>query len=166
MLEYLKRIVLQQAEEKGFGMRPEDIVFSEKIALIHSEISEAYKAFLEGNLDKEGGFYEELGDVLQRTLHLGGIFGVEFSSPADLSEISSASIQGKIAKLHQITSSAWEYYRYNNMEGFRGALTMLAALIVQLSHDYGFSLEKVVEQKIERNKSRDWKKRGLKEKFT
>ena len=73
-LKGLAELVLKQAKEKGFGTKPEEINVPEKIALIHSEISEAYEAYRHKNMD---GFREELGDVVQRILHLCGILGID-----------------------------------------------------------------------------------------
>ncbi len=73
----LQQLILKQAEEKGFGMKPEEVNVGEKIALIHSEVSEAFEAYRKDNLDGKDGFNEELGDVVQRVLHLCGIFGID-----------------------------------------------------------------------------------------
>lgn len=73
----LKDLVMQQAEAKGFGTKPEEISVAEKIALIHSEISEAFGAYRLKNIDGKDGFAEELGDAMQRILHLCGVFGIE-----------------------------------------------------------------------------------------
>jgi NTP pyrophosphatase (non-canonical NTP hydrolase) len=67
---------MKQAEEKGFGTKPEDITVSEKIALIHSEISEAYEAYRHKNINGKDGFEEELGDAIQRILHLCGVLDI------------------------------------------------------------------------------------------
>ena len=68
---------MSQAKEKGFGTKPEEINVGEKIALIHSEISEAFEAYRNKNIDGKDGFKEELGDAIQRILHLCGIFGID-----------------------------------------------------------------------------------------
>ena len=70
-------IIMEQAKEKGFGAKPEEVDVAEKIALIHSEISEAYEAYRHKNIDEKDGFKEELGDALQRILHLCGIFNID-----------------------------------------------------------------------------------------
>ena len=69
--------ILKQAKEKGWGTKPEEIIVAEKIALIHSEISEAFEAYRKKNLDGKDGFKEELGDALTRILHLASIFNID-----------------------------------------------------------------------------------------
>ena len=44
-LQKLLEQTMQQAAEKGFGVEPEELVVSEKIALLHSELSEAYQGY-------------------------------------------------------------------------------------------------------------------------
>lgn len=76
-LKELTELVLRQAEEKKFGTKPREINVGEKIALIHSEISEAFEAYRHKNIDGKDGFKEELGDAVQRILHLAGIFDID-----------------------------------------------------------------------------------------
>lgn len=65
------------AKEKGFGTKPDDIIVSEKIALIHSEVSEAYEAYRHQNIKGKDGFEEELGDAVQRILHLCAVLDID-----------------------------------------------------------------------------------------
>jgi len=76
-IKELQELILKQAKEKGFGTKPEEINVSEKIALIHSEISEAFEAYRKKNIDGKDGFSEELGDAVQRILHLAGVFNID-----------------------------------------------------------------------------------------
>jgi NTP pyrophosphatase (non-canonical NTP hydrolase) len=75
----LQQLIMEQAETKGFGIRPEDISVPEKIALIHSEVSEAFEAYRHKNIDGKDGFKEELGDTVQRILHLCGVLGIDIT---------------------------------------------------------------------------------------
>lgn len=73
---------MAQAREKGFGVSPDDVSVAEKIALLHTELSEAYEAYRHNNIDDKDGFREELGDILQRLLHLAGIFNIDLEHEA------------------------------------------------------------------------------------
>ena len=78
-LKQLTTLVLEQAKEKGFGSKPEEINVAEKIALIQSEVSEAYEAYRHKNMRGKDGFAEEMGDAIQRILHLCGVLNVDVS---------------------------------------------------------------------------------------
>ncbi len=155
-LELIKQKNLEIAASKGFGIAPDQLVVAEKIALIHSEISEAYDAHQKQNLTGKDGFYEELADVLLRTLHLAGAYGVvfpaEFSAPEP-----AASIDAQIAGLHKLASIAYEHYRQHREEEFKLALADIAFAVVGLSHAYQFDLAAEAEKKMEYNKTRTWK---------
>ena len=73
----LIEMLQQQAKQKGFGNSPEEINISEKIALIHSEISEAHEAYRHKKMDGKDGFGEELGDAVQRIVHLCAILDID-----------------------------------------------------------------------------------------
>ena len=76
-IKELTELVMQQAKEKGFGTKPDDINVAEKIALIHSEVSEAYEAYRHNDFEGDDGFNIELGDVVSRVLHLAGIMNID-----------------------------------------------------------------------------------------
>lgn len=76
-LQQLSILVMEQAKEKGFGTKPEEINVAEKIALIHSEVSEAFEAYRHKNMYGPDGFEEEMGDAIQRILHLCRVLGID-----------------------------------------------------------------------------------------
>lgn len=76
-LKELTDLIMEQAEEKGFGTQAADIDIPEKIALIHSEVSEAFTAYRHKNITGKDGFEEELGDIIQRVLHLCGALDID-----------------------------------------------------------------------------------------
>jgi len=76
-LKELTKLVMDQAKEKGFGTKPNEISVPEKVALIHSEISEAYEAYRHNEINGKHGFKQELGDAVSRILHLCGIMNID-----------------------------------------------------------------------------------------
>jgi NTP pyrophosphatase (non-canonical NTP hydrolase) len=76
-IKQLTDLIMEQAKQKGFGVKPDEINVAEKIALIHSEISEAFESYRHKNIDGKDGFTEELGDAIQRILHLCGVLDVD-----------------------------------------------------------------------------------------
>ena len=73
----LQKKILVLAKKKGWGMTPDDVIFAEKIALLHQEVSEALEAYRKGNIHKRDGLAEELADIVLRTLHLAGIYTID-----------------------------------------------------------------------------------------
>ena len=73
----LSKLIMKQAKDKGFGVDPEKINVPEKIALIHSEVSEAYDAYRHKEMDGKDGFKMELGDIVSRVLHLAGVLDID-----------------------------------------------------------------------------------------
>ncbi|MFA5130632.1 MAG: hypothetical protein WC477_07035 [Patescibacteria group bacterium] len=79
-ISQLQSLTMELAQEKGFGVKPEEINVGEKIALIHSEASEALQAYRDKNMDGKDGFQEELADTVIRILHLAGIFNIDLEA--------------------------------------------------------------------------------------
>ena len=75
-LEQLTDKILEQAQKKGFGTKKNEIDVMEKIALIHSEISEAMEAYRYKNINKKDGMAEELADAMIRIIHLAGCYDI------------------------------------------------------------------------------------------
>lgn len=76
-IQELSELIVDQAKAKGFGIKAEEVDVAEKIALIHSEISEAYEAYRRKNIKGKDGLEEELGDAVQRIIHLCVVLDVD-----------------------------------------------------------------------------------------
>jgi NTP pyrophosphatase (non-canonical NTP hydrolase) len=76
-LKDLQSRVEELAKAKDWGIKPDDIIFAEKIALLHGEVSEALEAYRQGKMTGPHGVIEELGDIMMRTIHLANIYKVD-----------------------------------------------------------------------------------------
>jgi len=99
-LKELTKLIMDQAEKKGFGTKIEDVNVPEKIALIHSEVSEAYEAYRHKKMKGSDGFEVELGDVISRVLHLCGIMDIDVESAI-------------LEKLNSNEGRAWDWDKMN-----------------------------------------------------
>ena len=100
-LDELTALVMQQAKEKGFGTTPEEINVGEKVALIQTEISEAYEAYRHKNIHGRNGFKEEMGDAIQRILHLCGVLNIDIG-------------EAILEKLDYNKARKWEWDKMND----------------------------------------------------
>ena|SRR3989338_4319110 len=99
-LKQIEILISQLARDKGFGSRLSEINVLEKIALIHSEISEALEAYRLKKLKGKDGFGEELADAVIRILHLAGVCKIDLEE-----EI--------IKKLESNKNRKWKWNDYN-----------------------------------------------------
>jgi len=99
-LDNIKELILKQAKEKGFGTKLNEINVTEKILLLHSEISEAYDSYRKKNIEGEHGFKEEMADVLIRTIHLCAIFDIDIE-------------QEILKKLEKNQNRVWDWKNLN-----------------------------------------------------
>ncbi|MBU0707723.1 hypothetical protein KKG41_05115 [Patescibacteria group bacterium] len=76
-LSELQKKVMELANEKNWGTKPDDVIFAEKLALLHQEVSEALEAYRAGRLTGKDGVQEELADIILRTLHLAGVYNID-----------------------------------------------------------------------------------------
>lgn len=78
-LKQFEKKILIQAKEKGWGTKPSEINVGEKIALIHTELSEALEAYRHKQFQMEDGFEERLADTALRIIHLCGVLGIDLN---------------------------------------------------------------------------------------
>lgn len=106
-LTELTDLIIQQAKEKGFGTKPSEINVAEKIALIHTEVSESYEAYRRKKIKGKDGFEDELGDIIQRVLHLAGVMHIDIEK----------SIMKKLARNKKRT---WDWSKLNEARVVKG----------------------------------------------
>src|SRR5438309_526984 len=64
---------MKLTKAKGFGTIPDEINVGEKLALIHSEVSEVLQAYRKN----KGAVESELADIIIRVAHLAGVLGAD-----------------------------------------------------------------------------------------
>lgn len=76
-IKEITELIMDQAKEKGFGTTPEEIDLPRKIASLHSEIAEVYDSYRKNGTERTDLIGKELCDVIQRVLHLCGVFNID-----------------------------------------------------------------------------------------
>jgi|SaaInlLV_10m_DNA_2_1039722.scaffolds.fasta_scaffold93887_1 NTP pyrophosphatase (non-canonical NTP hydrolase) len=76
-LKDLQSRIEELAKAKDWGTKPDDIIFAEKLALLHSEVSETLEAYRQNKITGPHSVTEELGDVIMRTIHLANIYNID-----------------------------------------------------------------------------------------
>jgi hypothetical protein len=138
----------------------------EKIALIHSEISEALECAREGQMvttlredGKPEGFPSELADVVIRCYDLMGALGEEFykpwTEPTD-SEIKFPSVGAALADLHGEVSDVYTewWLSAGRPTGVSGGMTSVIMSTEQIANGMGIDLLREVEAKMAYNRTR------------
>ena len=198
MLENLKTLVMAQAREKSFGITPADVIVSEKMLGIATEIAEAEEIIEEVRQEQEAvrlwcrnydtvhdgkiamswllinsmfdtspdrshllHYESEWGDVLQRTLHLGGIFEVHF--PDDYLRVPARGTHERAEKAYNLAMTASQHYRKKRIPEFSNGLIEISHYCVGVAKADNFNIERVVLDKIEANKTRVWNPNDLNE---
>lgn len=76
-LQELQKIITDLANKKGWGNKPNEVIFSEKIALLHGEVAELLEAYRFRRLKGRDSLGEEMADIIVRTLHIASIYKVD-----------------------------------------------------------------------------------------
>lgn len=155
-LEDIKIKNLEIAKSKGFGSSLNEILFPEKIALIHSEISEVYQAYLQNNISNAHGVREELADVLLRVLHLCALLDINFSDVNSKSSIQDFSLENNLLILHNLISESYENYRHKKLEDSKKKLFESVEVLLSIAEKELFDIKHEAENKMQKNANRIW----------
>lgn len=137
---------------------------AEKIALIHSELSEAWQGSIAGD---EGNYLEELADVAIRILDLiQGLYlnsGFSHFLAVDVAPLTAAggaiSRAEQVAILHSKISEALEYLRKGTLQQFTGQLIVVFRNLADMAGSDAKLYAAMVE-KNEVNRSRGFRHGG------
>lgn len=158
-------LILKQAEEKGWGHTKEMLVVSEKMILMHTEISELVEALGKKPLRPKDTIEAECAGILLRTLHLGRAWGVDFDEDmAYKSRFVKAReypTDADYLYLHTLISKGYDNYRHKKLKVYKRFLYRLAREVVKMTELMEIDLEKTVLGNIEINKARTWSAKKL-----
>ncbi len=107
----------------------------------------------------------EWGDVLQRTLHLGGVFGYEFPDLEIYPQVSVRGTHERGNKASRLVLATGGHYRKKRMYDFERGLVDIAHYCMAVAQTDRFDIEQVVLDKIAANMGRDWNPAQYHEQF-
>jgi len=134
----------------------------EALALIHSELTEAYLALQDNGPDDKLpqllGVEVELADAIIRNLDLGGAYAVDFND-LSLVEVNTPDSYSSLAEDllvgHAIVSEILEAHRKNQPE-FGALIVKLHIYLLEVMHKYDMYVG-AIELKVEFNETRPYK---------
>ncbi len=167
-LNQLGDLFLKQAEEKGWGHTKDDLVVSEKMVLMHTEVSEMYEALKKKPKRPKDTIEMECADILGRTLHLGRAWGVNFDEKPEFRSYikfpknnREAMTATNLVYLHSLISKSYDNYRHKKVKVFLRMLVKIAYEMMNIAKLLEIDVIKSALEKIEINKSRTWSAKKL-----
>ncbi len=137
---------------------------SEKMVLVHTEISELAEALHRKPKKPKDSIQSECADILGRILHLGIAWGVdfdaEFTYKSRFQKLESKSVvsESDLLYFHTLASKAYDSYRHKRILVFKRFLFRIAHEILRMTRLMQIDVEQVALAKMEINKSRAWDK--------
>jgi hypothetical protein len=73
----LTELVMEQARDKGFGTKPEEINVAEKIALIQAQVSSGYEGYRKKKMVGQWSLGDEMAGAVMRIIHLCAVLNLD-----------------------------------------------------------------------------------------
>lgn len=142
----------------------------EKLALIHSELSEALECYRKGEMTtyytaqgKPEGFPVELADVVIRCADLLGALGVNDPRVGDRWIWDLKGVPAKLAEIHYRVSELFSYWVDSSYVDYgESDAGFIIAACFQLAKELGFDLWEAIETKATYNETRTYRHGGRK----
>lgn len=136
-----------------------------KLALISSEVTEAYHAWLAADRQVSDDVLLELADVCIRTYDLLGAMDARMDkyTGADVHEVDPDDFHTHLLDLHAAVSETVEYMRkkeYTFPDVTESSLLGVALLAISVAKHHGHDLLPIIERKMEYNKLRTYRHGG------
>ena len=131
----------------------------EMMVLIHSEVSEAYDAWINNDMDEKLphrlGVEVELADTLIRIFDLAGYLNLKLDDWTHKEIVSNQSLSSwHFSDVHSSISNAYENYRKSNMEMIDLSLGTTLQKIIVMCELANLDIEGAIEEKLEFNANR------------
>lgn len=165
-LNEIGKLILKQAEDKGWGHTKELLNVAEKTILIATEITELREATMSVTSAPKDTIESEMADILMRTLHLGLTWEIDFDTELIFeSRFMDRKIQSlsddDYLYLYSLVTNAYDEYRHKEVEKFKELLKIIALEILFLANDLSLDITAACLNKIYINESRVWDKEKL-----
>ncbi len=152
--------VYDNAQKHGWWDKERPV--PEMLALLHSEVSEAFEAYCEDKFDttlsdsgKPEGFYSEIADVVIRALDMAG--GAQVNLNFDQDRRLYSGEENLLLHLHKSISDALEHLRLGTSEMYGNDLSKIISVCFSFDSDFEPFLMNEIERKHAYNKTRPFK---------